>query len=205
MSSFADLYRGIAVEPATTSTIQALKEEGKLDCPICHLPFVELQQFFPKRPINTAHVGLIATGLIVPFIDQPKEPTPQDPINVLAVMHRCTARTNPITLKACNHTFCSSCLTDWLYFNLLVGRNTCPCCHASLTIPKPGGIRELANSTGHEHGSFTATRASGPCSRRKGTYHRQIATLCCAGDASGRSLIAKGTGQLHDLHAGRLF
>lgn len=145
MSSFADLYRGIAVEPATAVTLQALKEEEKLDCPICHLPFVELQQFFPKRPTSTACVGLIPTRLITPFIDHPKEPHPQNPIKVLTSTHRRPASATPITLKACNHTCCSSCLIDWLYSNLLVGQNTCPCCRTSLAIPKPSNCIRLTS------------------------------------------------------------
>lgn len=65
-----------ATEPATAATLQALRDEDKMDCPICLFPFA----------------GFLTDA----------EPTPDN------------SCIDPITLLACNHTFCTACLTRWM-------------------------------------------------------------------------------------------
>lgn len=65
-----------ATEPATALTLQALRDEDKIDCPICLFPY---EWFLTDEPPNANN-----------------------------------SCTNPITLLACNHTFCTACLTGWM-------------------------------------------------------------------------------------------
>ncbi|KAL1619250.1 hypothetical protein SLS54_006842 [Diplodia seriata] len=145
--SARNVHPGIATEAATAATVQSLKDQDKTECPICYGTFIETQELHGlSHQRNTTTIGLMPITPIDPYMRHFAGPHHYGPMNVLATMgHHASGTlttpkrfcTNPISLIACGHTLCATCLTTWLRADSPFGKRTCPYCRTALAGQPP--------------------------------------------------------------------
>ncbi|KAL1633006.1 hypothetical protein SLS58_011263 [Diplodia intermedia] len=145
--SARNIHPGIATEAATAATLQSMKDEDKTECPICYGTFIEMQELHGlSRQRNTTTIGLMPITPIDPYMRHFAGPRHYGPMNVLVTTcHHASGTlttpkrfcTNPMTLTACGHTLCATCLTTWLRADSPFGKRICPYCRTALAGPPP--------------------------------------------------------------------